>query len=245
VDEDESKGGRLSVKKLTKTIAAFLAACLAAMVCGTAALAAETNLPDSFLIDDENGISVKGAGTFLLYSRDLMPGDVTTRTLTLRNLEQGEPFRLHMLGESPRSAGFVDWLDNLHLRITLDGRVLYTGRLRGDGGDTRTMKGNGIDLINEGLDLGIYRMGDYGTLEFVVTADAGHMSADDLYASSSANIDWVFVAVKDAKTDPPKTGEAFRYSMAVLLLSLLILSAVFYARYRKMRGACPKSILQG
>ena len=223
------------MKKLTKTIAAFLAACLMALACGTAALAAEANLPESFLIDDENGISVKDAGEFLLHSHNLMPGDVITRTLTLRNLEQGEPFRLHMLGDSPRSAGHVDWLDNLHLRITLDGRELYAGRLRGDGGDTRTMKGNGADLINAGLDLGVFKKGDYGALDFVVTADAGHMSTEDLYESSSANIDWVFYAVKDAAPDPPKTGDAVRNSMVILLLALVILSAVFYHRYWQMR----------
>jgi len=223
------------MKKLAKTISAFLAACLLAMACGTAALAARTDLPEGFLIDDENGISVKGVGEFFLHSRNLLPGDVITRTLTLRNLEQGEPFRLHMLGESPRSAGPVDWLDNLHLRITLDGRVLYTGRLRGDGGNTRTMQGNGVDLINAGLDLGEFKQGDYGTLDFVVTADAGHLSAKDLSQSSRANIDWVFTAVKDADPDPPPTGDSLRWGLVVVLLALVVLIAVFYDRYRKMR----------
>ncbi|MCL2299395.1 MAG: hypothetical protein FWC27_04530, partial [Firmicutes bacterium] len=121
------------MKKPVKILAALLGVCLMVIAWGMGVLAAETNLPDSFLIDDENGISVTGAGEYFLYSDNLMPGDVITRTLTLRNLEQGEPFQLHLLGESPESAGLVDWLDNLHLQITLEGRVLYTGRLRGDG----------------------------------------------------------------------------------------------------------------
>jgi len=94
-------------------------------------------------------------------------------------------------------------LDHLHLQILLDGRVLYAGRLRGDGKNTRTMQGNGVDLINSGLDLGSFPSGGSGKLKFVVTADAGHLSAEDLHESSSANITWVFHAVKASPQDLP------------------------------------------
>jgi len=223
------------MKKLTKTLLALLACCLMAAAWGANTLAAETNLPDGFLIDDENGISVTGAGEYFLYSDNLMPGDVITRTLTLRNLDQGGPYRLHMLGDSPRSAGTVDWLDNLHLVITLEGQTLYSGRLRGDGKGACGMPGNGIDLIEQGLDLGIYEKGAQKSLKFVVTANSS-LSAEDLAESSSANINWVFYAVKDAPLDAPKTGDAARDGMYILLLILLILCAVFYDRYRKLRG---------
>lgn len=222
------------MKKLNKVLAALLVACLLAAPCATAALAIETNLPESFLIDDENGISVKDVGEFFLFSKNLMPGDIITRTLTLRNLTQGEPYRLHLLGESPRSKGSVDWLDNLHLRITLEGQLLYSGRLRGDGKEACGMQGNGVDLINQGVDLGVFEKGAQKSLKFVVTANSG-LSADDLEESSSANIDWVFHAVKDAPPDPPKTGDAVRYSMYILLLAIGILCAIFYDRYRKLR----------
>ena len=221
------------MKRPVKMLVSFVLACLLSAAWAPISLAAEKNLPDSFLIDDENGISVTDAGEYFLYSHNLMPGDVITRTLTLRNLEQGEPFRLHMLGESPESAGPVDWLDNLHLQITLDGRALYAGRLRGDGKDTRTMEGNGVDLIGKGLDLGTFKKGDYGVLEFTVTADAGHLSAEDLYESSSAKISWVFYGLKDAPPDDVKTGDNLRRGMYVLLLLLGFLCAVFYIRYRK------------
>ena len=220
------------MNKLTKALTSLLIICLMAMVCGTAALAAG-DLPDSFLIDDNDGISVPITGEYFLYSNHLMPGDIITRTLTLRNLEQGEPFQLHLLEESPESAGPVDWLDNLHLRITLDGSVLYTGRLRGDGAKTRTMEGNGVDLINTGLNLGKFEKGGYGTLEFVVTADAGHLSTEDLRESSTARMKFVFYAVKDAPSGDPKTGYAERYGMYALLLLLIGLCIVFYIRLRK------------
>lgn len=222
--------------KPKKILAFCLLFCLMAAVFGShGALAATTNLPDNFFIDDENGTSIKDAGTYFLYSENLMPGDVITRSLTLRNLEQGDPFRLHMLGESPQSAGDVDWLDNLHLRITLNGRELYAGRLRGDGEDTYSMQGNGVDLIHDGLDLGLFEKGDYGRLDFVVTADAGFMSAQDLTSASSASIDWVFTAAKNADTsEGPKTGEAVRNGLYILLLLLVILCAVFYVRYKEI-----------
>jgi len=192
------------------------------------------NLPDSFLIDDENGISVPGTGEYFLYSHNLLPGDVITRTLTLRNFEQDVPYRLHLLADAPNSAGAVDWLDNLHLQITLDGRELYAGRLRGDGRNTRRMQGNGVDLVGQGLDLGLYERGDYGVLKFVVTADAGHMSTDDLREQSSARINWVFHAIKDVPPDAPQTGDTARWTMYILLAAAGILSAVFYGRYKKM-----------
>ena len=222
--------------KLKNRLASFILACCMASACAAPALAADKNLPDSFCIDDENGISVTDAGEYFLYSDNLMPGDVITRTLTLRNLKQGDPFQLRMAGESPESAGPVDWLENLHLRITLDGRELYAGRLRGDGRDTRTMKVNGADLLYQGLDLGTYEQGGYGVLKFVVTADAGHLTAEDLREVSRANIKWVFYAAKNADEDGPKTGETMRCGLYILLALLLILCAIFYARYRKMRG---------
>ena len=213
------------MKKLKNRLAAFVLACCMVFATAASTLAVEKNLPDSFCIDDENGISVTDAGAYFLYSDNLMPGDVITRTLTLRNLNQGNPFELCMIGESPESAGPVDWLENLHLRITLDGRELYAGRLRGDGRDTRTMEGNGADLLYQGLELGTYQQGDYGVLKFVVTADAGHLSAEDLREASKASIKWVFYAAKNAEEDGPKTGELVRFGLYILLALLIILCA--------------------
>jgi hypothetical protein len=222
--------------KPKKILALFMVVILLAALCATGASAATSNLPDGFLIDDENGISVTDDGEYFLSSDHLMPGDVITRSLTLRNLNQGEPFQLHLLGDSPVSTGEVDWLDNLHLQISLDGTELYSGRLRGDGGDTRGAKGNGVDLINTGVDLGQFKTGDQRVLKFVVKADAGHLSATDLWETSTAKITWVFHAVKNAVPDNPVTGGIARYGLFLLLISLVVLCAVFYMRYRKLKG---------
>ena len=225
------------MKQLTKLLAAVSAVCVMASAHCATALAAKTSLPDGFLIDDDNGISINNGGDYCLYSDDLQPGDVITRTLTIRNLEQGDPFCLYLFGDSPRSEGPVDWLDNLHLQIILDGRTYYAGRLRGDGRNTHSMQGNGANLIHPGLDLGVFQKGDYGVLEFVVTTDAGHMTREELSVASSANIDWVFKAVKELPPDAPKTGDALRGGIYILLISLGFLCAVFYKKYRKLRGA--------
>jgi hypothetical protein len=169
---------------------------------------------------------------------DIIPGDVITRTLTLRNLEQGDPFSMHMLGEVISTTGPVDWLDNLHMSITLDGREIYSGRVRGDGGDTRTRKGNGADLLYDGLDLGEFKKGDYGVLRFVITADAGHLSSKDYKVSSEARTRLIFNAVNTAGKDDrgPKTGEIVKYGLYFLFLLLIILCLVFYYRLRRMRN---------
>jgi len=228
--------------RLTKALISFLI-CLQIMMCGFPAFASSKNLPENFCVDDENGISVGEEGEYFMYADNLLPGDVITRTLTLRNLEQDVPYTLHMVGEPKETTGPVNWLDNLHLQIILNGREIYAGRLRGDGKDTRTMKGNGIDMLNDKLDLGVYNMGDYGILNFIVTADAGHLATEDFYKASEARIVWTFTAVKDVSPNPPKTGEIIYNTLYVFLLLIIILCAVFYNRYRKLRACVSVSKL--
>ncbi len=122
--------------------------------------------------------------------------------------------------------------------ITLDGREIYAGRLRGDGKDTHTMKGNGADMLDKGLDLGEYKKGDYGVLKFVVTADVGYLSAEDFVEVSQARIRWIFSAAKDEAAAPPDTGEIAKNGLYILLILLLLLCVVFYYRYRRLRGNC-------
>jgi hypothetical protein len=220
--------------KFKKATAILFMICLLSSMCCLTVLAEGGDLPDSFFIDDENGVSVTGDGAYFLYMDDIMPGDVVTRTLTLRNLEQGDPFAVYMLSEVIGTDGPVDWLDNLHMSITLDGREIYSGRVRGDGMDTRTMKGNGADLLYDGLDLGEFKQGDYGILRFVITADGGHLSAEDYKVSSEAKTRFLFNAVNTAGKGgtPPKTGENVKYGLYFLLLLLMILCLIL--RYRLM-----------
>ena len=212
----------------------LLAAC-----CGVASFAKGSDLPDGFCIGDENGISVTNENGYFMNVDHMMPGDVFTRTLTLQNLEQGEPpYTLRMTAEPLETTGPVDWLDNLYLLLTLDGEEIYAGRLRGDGADTKTMKGNGADLLYEGLALGTFKPGDSAVLRAAVTVDAGHLSTADLTPVSAAKVRWNFEAVKDVEAPPPKTGDIVKYSLYALLFLLMVLCVVFHYRYRKLRGNC-------
>jgi hypothetical protein len=224
---------------VTKKVLMFAAAVLLAMS-GISARAAEHKLPESFLIGDENGISVDEAGDYAIYITDLNPGDVITRTVTIRNLEKSGSYALSMTAEPMDTAGPLNLLDNMLLRVKLEGRLLYEGRLRGDGAGTKNLAGNGADMIENALPLGSYASGDYGKLELEIVADFAQAGYWTLAEKSAAEVRWRFDAVKEAGSGTPKTGEAVRIGLYILLALLLTAAAVTWYRWRKLkaRAAC-------
>jgi hypothetical protein len=143
--------------------------------------------------------------------------------------------------EKTTSEGSVDWLDHLHLEIDYEGQRLYTGRILGDGGATHTMPGNGSDMINQGIDLGIFRVGDQKSITFSVTVDAGFMSAYDLREVSAATVTWVFYGVNlNGNGKGPDTGDIVSYGLWIAFVVMIVLCAFFYGRYRqiKAKGKC-------
>jgi hypothetical protein len=204
---------------------------------GTGVSAAAHRLPDSFLIGDENGISVDEEGEYGIYIDDLNPGDVITRSIIIRNLETNGSYALSMTAEPLGVTGPVDLLDNMLLKLSLDGRLLYEGRLRGDGVGTFSHAGTGVNMIRDALALGGYNSGDYGKIDLEISLDVEHINYWTLGEKSTAEIRWRFDAVKTAGgMDSPKTGDIVRWGLYALLILLLATAAIVYRRYKKLKG---------
>ena len=156
---------------------------LTVVLIAAAPQAAASGLPDYFLIGETTGLTVTGDGVYLIDAPELKPGDTITKQLLIRNLEP-YTFRLSLRAEPMEETGPLDLLDEVRLTLTLDGHLLYDGRVRGD---------EGVNMILTPLDLGLYPSGAYRTLDIVLTVDSS-MSLH--YESSEAFFRWIFHAVR-------------------------------------------------
>jgi len=98
----------------------------------------------------------------------------------------------------------VDLLDKVNLTLRLDGRVVYNGRVRGDGAP---------NIIDKALPLGMYALGARRTLEITLTAALDMQVHEE---KSEADFRWRFYAVRAAEGDPPKTGIADSWYLLLL-----------------------------
>ena len=198
----------MSLNRWKRAAFAALALCLlSAMVSGMAVTASAAGgtelLPPGLLIGDQDGISVDAHGYYYLDVRGLMPGDVVRKTVTIQNLSHGDPgpegklpYSLSMTSEPLLSTGPVDLLDKVNLTLKLDGRVVYDGRVRGDGTP---------NMIEKALPLGLYALGARKTLEITLRAAPDMQVYEE---KSEADFRWRFYALRAAESEPPKTGIA-------------------------------------
>jgi hypothetical protein len=160
---------------------------------------------------------------YLVDARDLRPGERVSRQLRVRD-ETGPGFRLWLWGEPMGQGGPAQLLDQVRLRLELDGRLLYEGRFRGDEGETMTVRS---------LDLGWHEPGRESVLDITLTV------ADDLKLSpetSWAEVRWHFLAVRNETAQPPKTGLSAAVGWlwpAAAGLVLIALGLVLAARRRR------------
>ena len=163
--------------------------------------AAAVSLPSGVLIGDQDGIRVDAQGNYYIDARGLNPGDVIHKTVTIQNLSQNDstpegkvPYMITMTAEALLSQGPVDLLDKVQLVLKLDGRTIYTGRVRGNGAP---------NMVDRALDLGTYSVGDRRVLDITLTVDPDIKISEK---KSEADFKWKFYAYRAYNTDPPKTG---------------------------------------
>jgi len=183
----------------------------------------ETNLPNSFLIGDTDGIRVGVDGVYYIEALGVVPGDVFTKRLTIQNLdmtgntpESSIPYTLTMRAEPLFHLGPIDLLDVVHLELKLDGRVIYSGRCRGD---------QDVNMIVNALSLGTYKPGDQRTLDIKLTVGTNWELQKE---KSVAEFKWIFYAFRATPKEAPHTGIAeygaigFICGMALLWLFLFL-----------------------
>jgi len=215
------------LRQLKRGVSAALFLCLlAAMISGMAVQAGavnETVLPRGLLIGDQDGISADEHGYYYIDWRGLLPGDVARKTLTIHNLEMGHenpesiiPYTVFLLSEPLFSRGPIDLLDRVHLTLRLEGKVIYDGRVYGDG------KPNMVEIP---LNLGEYAVGVRRTLDVTLTVDPTMEICEE---KSEADFRWHFYASRELDAPPPKTGVLDSYGFllpagAVLLLFIIMI----------------------
>ena len=187
----------------------------------TAYAASETDLPAGILIGDQDGIHVDEHGYYYIDVRDLQPGDVITKTITIQNLSHDDrtpegkvPYTLTMRAEPLFSRGPIDLLEKTKLELKLNGKVIYSGPCRGDGTP---------NMINTALRLGNYEAGDLRVLEVTLRADQDMALFEE---KSEADFRWIFYAHRALNEDPPKTGLLDNIGFLIPAGGVLLLSAI-------------------
>lgn len=146
--------------------------------------AAGGQLPAGLIIGDQEGIHAGKDGEYFIHATNLRPGSVIRKTITIQNILSGDrTFYLYLQARPLDTTGPVNLLDETHLQLTMDGKTLYDGRMRGDG------KPN---LIDSPLFLGSYRSGDNRALEAVLSTDPDFKVSE---TKSTAEIAWIFSAI--------------------------------------------------
>jgi len=194
---------------------------IAAVFSGTAVNAVATNLPAGMLIGDQNGIHVDTDGAYFIDAEDLEAGDVITRQLVIRNTERF-PFRLSMTTEPLEETGLQKLLDEINLKLEMEGRVLYNGRVRGD---------EGVNMVVNALDLGVFETGQQKTLEITLTVNP---EMTKLYwTSSEAQCKWIFHAVQEVEQRGPQTGEMIQNALYFIMPGLVVAMGVLLLMKKK------------
>jgi len=227
----------MNLKQLKRGAAIALFLCLlTAMVSGMAVRAGaanETQLPEGFLIGDQDGINVGSDGYYHIDARSLLPGDVIRKTLTIQNLSDSDdtpqgkiPYTLVMTAEPLFTHGPIDLLNVVHLSMQLDGGTVYEGRSRGDGTP---------DMTIEPLPLGVYALGDRKTLEITLTVARDMEICEE---KSEADFRWHFYAFRALEADPPKTGLLENYGYLLPIGGVLLLFFVLILMKKRRDEQC-------
>jgi hypothetical protein len=223
------------MKDMKKAISSVLCLLLALVVfSGTTAAASvaptTTNLPGGILIGDQEGIHADKHGYYYIDARNLHPGDVIHKVVTVQNLEGNDltpegkiPYTMSMTSEPLFSLGPVDLLDATHLTIKLDGKIIYDGTCRGNGTP---------NMLETALPLGVYALGDRHSLDFTLTVDPNMKLSKE---KSEADFRWHFYAWRKADYTPPPTGEELmmKYMPAAILGGMLLVSLLLLGKKRK------------
>jgi hypothetical protein len=187
-------------------------------------LGAAVSLPDGFLISDENDIKVSRDGAYFIYADNVRPGDTFVKVLQISNLVQDTPFRLTLSAIPGATSGPIDLLDKINLQLTLNSQVLYDGRVYGD---------SGINMIDDGVDLGLYAEGD--SAQLIITLKMADDIDPALFTQKSiAEFEWKFSAVRDADGGTVKTGDTAQ-TFLITLCILMIIGICFLLILRKRR----------
>ncbi|MGM0110198.1 hypothetical protein [Enterococcus sp. DIV0187] len=115
------------MKRLKRTIY-FLLVMILSTISFQRVSAIEANLPDGFLVGDENGISISKDGGYFFNLDDLQPGDTFKRKLIIRNFRD-EAYDLKLVIQPKSKSGKIDLIENMSMRILSEEQEVFQGNL--------------------------------------------------------------------------------------------------------------------
>ena len=242
-----------------KLIAILLAAVLLMSMSVTAAYADElragtvAGLPEKLVVLDDNGNSVSENGEYFFEVQDMTPGENYVKNIQIMNLREDASYHIYFNAQPMAKYGDIDLEEECVLTLYLNERVVYQGKVTGDGVP---------DVRDEPLDLGKYGPGESRVLraEIVWNAtfsqggaiDEGHRIYDfdgvkvvrektgKTHIEGEVIFKWIFTAVGDA---PPidqssgtyiDTGETITFVFAgLVVVAIGVMMVLLFVKKRK------------
>jgi len=205
----------------------FLSGILIVFFCSTSPhVAAAANLPDGFLVGDDEGITISKNGGYFFHLEDLQPGDTITRKLIVKNTRD-EDYHLTLTIEPKSKSGKIDLVEKMSMTILSNDRVIYSGNLSSDS--------SGKTVAKCEVPFGEIKNNSEQTYTIQLNV-ADDIAYWDYYSGKSeAIVDWRF----DAKTVPseskssstggflPKTNEQHSVMLTYLGMTLTFLTLIY------------------
>ena len=247
------------VRTAKKLIAILLAAVLLMSMSVTTAYADElragtvAGLPEKLVVLDDNGNSVSENGEYFFEVQDMTPGENYVKNIQIMNLREDASYHIYFNAQPMAKYGDIDLEEECVLTLYLNERVVYQGKVTGDGVP---------DVRDEPLDLGKYGPGESRVLraEIVWNAtfsqggsiDEGHRIYDfngvkvvrektgKTHIEGEVIFKWIFTAVGDA---PPidqssgtyiDTGETITFVFAgLVVVAIGVMMVLLFVKKRK------------
>ena len=247
------------VRTAKKLIAILLAAVLLMSMSVMTAYADElragtvAGLPEKLVVLDDNGNSVSENGEYFFEVQDMTPGENYVKNIQIMNLREDASYHIYFNAQPMAKYGDIDLEEECVLTLYLDERVVYQGKVTGDGVP---------DVRDEPLDLGKYGPGESRVLraEIVWNAtfsqggaiDEGHRIYDfdgvkvvrektgKTHIEGEVIFKWIFTAVGDA---PPvdqssgtyiDTGETITFVFAgLVVVAIGVMMVLLFVKKRK------------
>lgn len=137
--------------------------------------------PNVQLLGNANELVYIHDDDLFLQHPNMIPGDYIRRTLEIKNKHK-YPYELFLKAERVSPKEEYDLLDKLDLKISYKDEVIYDEAV------------NGEDKLTKGISLGVFNPGQEENLIAEVKLDGA--STGNEYKNKSAQIDWIFTAVR-------------------------------------------------
>lgn len=207
--------------------------------------AEQINVPDGFLIGDDQGITVTKTGGYFFNLEGLLPGDSITRNLVIQNTKK-EDYTLKMVIEPISTVGPINLLETMTMTFNIGNQKIYDGNLVSEDQE-KTNQGTEIDF-------GTIAAGSEQTMTIELKMKTDVPWEKFKAGESKAKVRWTFVADSKKKTPStsdstppsidrptkptgkyPSTGETPSKILFTLGGLMLIVTVIIYFRYYRSK----------